>query len=637
MSMTDAEQDRLYLSIARDYSEFSHDEVQEFINQFKSFDSDGSGAINDRELGAIMVAIGEEVPKNKLKEFVKEVDTDGSGEVEFNEFMEIMRNMRNGKDSIFGSVVAKHAKINKVAGSDDNTSHSFAEEEKEAFVEYINDALGSDEDLAGRFPIDPESMDIFDACKDGILLCKLINDAVPDTIDERVINTKKLNAFNITENNNLVINSAKAIGCQMVNIGAEDLAEGKIHLLLGVLWQIVKIGLLSKISINNIPELYRLLEDGEELSDLLKLSPEQILLRWFNYHLKAAGSTRRVKNFGSDVKDSECYTILLQQICPNGECGNAPMGFSDNLDRAEAMLQEADKIGCRKYIKAKDVAKGNPKLNLAFTANLFNTYPALEELTEEEAAALEDWLFNSEGTREARAFCLWINSLGVEPFVFNLFEDLRDGLVLLRVMNEIVPGIVDWRRVNVPKGDRALNKFKKVENCNYAVLLGKELKFSLVGVQGSDLVDGNQTLTLALVWQMMRLHVITILSKIKGGSPVSEKEMVQWANDRVSGAGKNSHMESFRDPSLSDSRFFLDLLYAMRNSAVDYQLVTDDDELLNAKYAISVARKLGATIFLLPEDIVEVKNKMILTFVGSLMAVDVGGASTSVGSSSSSN
>jgi plastin-1 len=32
---------------------------------------------------------------------------------------------------------------------------------------------------------------------------------------------------------------------------------------------------------------------------------------------------------------------------------------------------------------------------------------------------------------------------------------------------------------------------------------------------------------------------------------------------------------------------------------------------------------MGATIFLLPEDIVEVKSKMILTFIGSLMAVDM--------------
>jgi hypothetical protein len=37
----------------------------------------------------------------------------------------------------------------------------------------------------------------------------------------------------------------------------------------------------------------------------------------------------------------------------------------------------------------------------------------------------------------------------------------------------------------------------------------------------------------------------------------------------------------------------------------------DEDAKLNAKYAISIARKLGATIFVLPEDIIEVKSKMV--------------------------
>ncbi len=55
---------------------------------------------------------------------------------------------------------------------------------------------------------------------------------------------------------------------------------------------------------------------GEDLSDLLALSPEEILLRWFNYHLKQAGSSRVVRNFGKDISDSECYTILLNQIAP---------------------------------------------------------------------------------------------------------------------------------------------------------------------------------------------------------------------------------------------------------------------------------------------------------------------------------
>ena len=35
-----------------------------------------------------------------------------------------------------------------------------------------------------------------------------------------------------------------------------------------------------------------------------------------------------------------------------------------------------------------------------------------------------------------------------------------------------------------------------VENCNYAVELGKACKFSLVGIDGKDLYDCNETLTL---------------------------------------------------------------------------------------------------------------------------------------------
>jgi len=37
---------------------------------------------------------------------------------------------------------------------------------------------------------------------------------------------------------------------------------------------------------------------------------------------------------------------------------------------------------------------------------------------------------------------------------------------------------------------------EKLENCNYAVELGKQLGFKLVGIAGQDLNDGNTTLTL---------------------------------------------------------------------------------------------------------------------------------------------
>ena len=37
------------------------------------------------------------------------------------------------------------------------------------------------------------------------------------------------------------------------------------------------------------------------------------------------------------------------------------------------------------------------------------------------------------------------------------------------------------------------------ENCNYAVELGRQCKFSLVGIAGKDIYDGNETLTLGTV------------------------------------------------------------------------------------------------------------------------------------------
>ena len=42
----------------------------------------------------------------------------------------------------------------------------------------------------------------------------------------------------------------------------------------------------------------------------------------------------------------------------------------------------------------------------------------------------------------------------------------------------------------------------------------------------------------------------------------------------------------------------------------------------NAKYAISMARKIGARVYALPEDIVEVKQKMVMTVFACLMIKD---------------
>lgn len=43
---------------------------------------------------------------------------------------------------------------------------------------------------------------------------------------------------------------------------------------------------------------------------------------------------------------------------------------------------------------------------------------------------------------------------------------------------------------------------------------------------------------------------------------------------------------------------------------------------MNAKYVLSIARKLGSTIFIAWEDIVEVKPKMVLLLIASFLLLD---------------
>src|SRR5947199_6906780 len=116
--------------------------------------------------------------------------------------------------------------------------------------------------LSDRKPVKGSSIRVTDIVfhvTDGLVLAKLINDSVPDTIDERVLNRpkakKQLNAFQMTENNNIVINSAKAIGCSVVKIGSGDIIEVREHLILGLICKIIRRGLLSKIDILLQPEI----------------------------------------------------------------------------------------------------------------------------------------------------------------------------------------------------------------------------------------------------------------------------------------------------------------------------------------------------------------------------------------------
>ncbi|XP_041111448.1 plastin-3-like isoform X1 [Polyodon spathula] len=624
----------------------SKDELEELREAFEKVDLNGNGFVCDYELQELFKEANLPMPGYKVREIIQKLMTEGDkdkdGKISFDEFVSIFQELKSSDIAkSFRKAINRKEGILAIGGtselSSEGTQHSFSEEERYAFVNWINKALENDPDCKHVLPMNPNTNSMFKAVGDGIVLCKMVNLSVADTIDERAINKKKLTPFTIQENLNLALNSASAIGCHVVNIGALDLREGKPHLVLGLLWQIIKIGLFADIELSRNEALVALLRDGESLEDLLKLSPEELLLRWANYHLESAGwhkinnlsSDIKLTDFSNSVKDSKAYFHLLNQIAPKGtkedeariDINMSGFNEKDDLKRAEFLLQQADRLGCRQFVTPADVVSGNPKLNLAFVANLFNKYPALTKPENQDI----DWKLLEGETREERTFRNWMNSLGVNPHVNHLYSDLQDALVILQLYEKIkVP--VDWNKVNKPPYPKLGANMKKLENCNYAVELGKRpAKFSLVGIGGQDLNDGNATLTLALVWQLMRRYTLNVLEDLgEDGAKVNDDIIVNWVNSTLSAADKKTKIQSFKDKEISTSLAVVDLIDAIQPGCIDYDMVktgklSDEDKQENAKYAVSMARKIGARVYALPDDLVEVKPKMVMTVFACLM------------------
>eukprot|EP00930_Biecheleria_cincta_P043005 TRINITY_DN29583_c0_g1_i1.p1 TRINITY_DN29583_c0_g1~~TRINITY_DN29583_c0_g1_i1.p1 ORF type:complete len:148 (-),score=58.92 TRINITY_DN29583_c0_g1_i1:253-696(-) len=69
---------------------FTAEEVAEFKEAFSVFDKDRSGSIDKNELGAVLKNLGQVLSEKELKQTLDEIDLDGNGEVDFDEFVALM-------------------------------------------------------------------------------------------------------------------------------------------------------------------------------------------------------------------------------------------------------------------------------------------------------------------------------------------------------------------------------------------------------------------------------------------------------------------------------------------------------------------------------------------------------------------
>jgi len=180
-----------------------------------------------------------------------------------------------------------------------------------AYSEYIDNLLGHITELSPKYlPVsnsdnkDAEVNDLLDSLRDGILFGYILNQINPKSINlDKLIRDIDLSSFDdnktvptttdrakvvfkVTANHNIILESAKKCGIVVVNIGSEDILQKNVGLVLGLLWQMIRYLLLNEINIDSHPELILLLDPDESLETAGQLSNEQLLLRWFNFHLK---------------------------------------------------------------------------------------------------------------------------------------------------------------------------------------------------------------------------------------------------------------------------------------------------------------------------------------------------------------
>ena len=80
----------LILKLCIDIEDLTETQLEEFKEAFSLFDKDGDGTVSTNELGQVMRTLGQNPTEAELNDMIKEVDVDGNGEIDFEEFVGLM-------------------------------------------------------------------------------------------------------------------------------------------------------------------------------------------------------------------------------------------------------------------------------------------------------------------------------------------------------------------------------------------------------------------------------------------------------------------------------------------------------------------------------------------------------------------
>jgi len=601
------------------------------------------------------------------------------------------------------------------------------------YARYFNAVLGDSTELAARgvIPLAEEESAwagrrgiVSRLGGDGQLVAAYLNYCIPNAIDNRAMHvpgkaSPLLTGEQRRENLFLVASTCKSVGVAVVGGRVSELVD-----LLGdavsrpasaaeFLFALVSFHVLGEVRLERCPELQANADDAKR--ERMASYPAELLGEWAPFHIgsytakaRQAGTAPASVPASGDMQLSSPWVdlkvpgLLVSAVVERAgplvsvrgglkalELGRDLLQQEAIGERHARVIEQLELLGARyaasflipcqlleegeegeRKKQAADASVAWRRANLLFAACLMDA--SSELVLSSSSSSLEASESGVvKGSTEMAAMKVWLNNLGLKNVsrIHDLFTAVKDGLLLLKVLDFMSPGCVNWKKAELNPN----HKIKRISNCSLAVDIAKRpgFLFSLVGVGGSDIYGGNRKLTMSLLWQMRRWQLLHFLKTIfqksgrgassrssskRRGSSISaagfdEGIVMDWANSTVEAAIKDrgfpdgsqrlfgggggggerkqknmSGISSMKDDSLSTSIFYLLLLWAKRPFAVNWRLVTPgsnaDQKSLNAKYAITVARKIGVSVFVLPEDLVKLRPKMVLVFLGALLGID---------------
>jgi|TARA_B110000008_G_scaffold256490_1_gene273949 calmodulin len=78
---------------------FNEHERNQMKQAFALFDLDGNGFITNDELGTVLRKMGQEPTEEEIVQMINEIDEDGDGTIDFDEFCELMENRMSDENS----------------------------------------------------------------------------------------------------------------------------------------------------------------------------------------------------------------------------------------------------------------------------------------------------------------------------------------------------------------------------------------------------------------------------------------------------------------------------------------------------------------------------------------------------------